>query len=62
MADTFGLRAGQYMVYHRLVPGGIAALEWFHRGVDLFSMARPVGRDVKRYFRYSWGTPLGMGS
>ena len=62
MFDTSGLGADQYIVYGRLVPGGVVADEWFHRGVDLSFVARPAGRDVKRDFRCSWGTPLGMGS
>jgi len=41
MFDTYGLGAGQYMVYGRLVTGGVAALEWFHSGADLFFVARP---------------------
>ena len=49
--DTYGLGAGQYMVYGCLVTGGIDALEWFHRDVDLSFVARPTGRDVERYLR-----------
>ena len=35
MLDTFGLGAGQDVLYCRRGTGGVAALEWFHRCVDL---------------------------
>jgi hypothetical protein len=48
MFDTFGLGAGQYMVYDRLVTGNIDidAPKGFHRGVDRSFAARSLGRDV----------------
>ena len=60
MFDTFGLGAGLPMVNDFLVTGGVASLEWFQSGVYRFFVARPTDRDVKRYFRWSCGTPLGM--
>ena len=48
--DTFGLGAGQYMVYGRRVAGGVATPKWFHSGVDFSFVARPTGRGVERYF------------
>ena len=47
--DTFGLGAGQDMVYGRHVAGGVATPKWFHSGVDISFVARPTGRDVERY-------------
>ena len=51
MFDAFGLGAGLYTVYGRLVTGGVAAPTWFHSGVDLSFVARTTGRDVDPYFR-----------
>ena len=48
------------MVYGRLVTGGVDVLEWFYSDADLSFVARPIGRDVERYFRWSCETPLGM--
>ena len=62
MLDTFGLGAGQYMVYGRRLAGGVAAPKWFYSGVDFSFVARPNGRDVERYFCRARGTPFGMGS
>ncbi len=62
MFDTYELGAVQYMVYGCRVAGGFAPLEWFHSGVDLSFVSRPIRRDVERYFRRSCGTPLGMGT
>jgi len=50
------------MVNGRFVAGGVAAPEWFHSSVDLSCVARSSGRDAERYFRWSYGVPLGMGT
>ena len=62
MFDTYGLGAGTYMVYGRLVTVGVADPEGFHSGVDLSFVARTTRRDVERYFRRACETPLGMGT
>ena len=60
--DAYGLGAGQYMVYGRRVSGGVATPKWFHSGVGLSFVTRPVGRDVQSYFCRTCRIPLGMGS
>ncbi len=50
------------MVYVRIVTGVIAAPEGFHRGADLSFAAPSLRRDVERYFLWSCGAPLGLGS
>ena len=60
--DTFGLGLGQYVVYGRHIAGGVATPKWFHSGVDLSFVTRPIGRDVEHFFCRACGTPLVMGS
>ncbi len=62
MFDTSGLIAGQYMMYGRIVTGGIAASGWLHRIAALSFLAGLFGWDVERYLRWFCGTPLGLGS
>ena len=42
--DTYGLGAGQYMVYGCLVTGGIDALEWFHTSTVMWTFLLWPGR------------------
>ena len=46
MFDTYGLGAGQYVVYGRFLTWGIVALEKFHCGAVFGFVARPFGRDI----------------
>ena len=46
--DTYGLGAGQYMVYDPRFAGGVTTSKWFHIDVDLSFVARLTCRDVER--------------
>jgi hypothetical protein len=60
--DTFGLGAGQNVMYDSRGALGVASSERFYNGVDPSFMARPNGRDLDFYSWGALGAPGGTGS